>query len=140
LLIAFKPGNRYDPWKMKTTFPRLFLALVLLASATSLSADDFRSKIIDQNGTLPNPIHVPDGQYLVIRNFTQDGGTMRGLVNVYLIATGQSADVLAATIIDQNNPPALEVMNRLVVAGPANVTVTCGDGTNCFITYKKESD
>ncbi len=126
---------------MKTPFPRLFLALLFFASVTSLFADDFKSKIVEQNGTLlPDPIHVPDGQHLVIRNFTQDGGTMRGLVNVYLIPTGQSADVLAATIIDPNSSPALEVINRLVIAGPANVTVTCGDGTSCFITYKKESD
>jgi hypothetical protein len=103
-------------------------------------AGDFKGVVIASGDTLTPPIHVSGDQFLVIRNFTQDSGSTRGLVNVYQIATGQSANVLAATIIDQNNPPALEVINNVVIAGPANVTVSCGDGTNCFLTYRKESN
>ena len=125
---------------MKSLFPRLLAALFCFLFATIVFAGDFKSAIIAGGDMLAAPIHVSGDQFLVIRNFTQDGGTTRGLVNVYLIATGQSANVLAATIIDQNNPPPLEVVNDVVIAGPANVTVTCGDGTNCFITYRKGSE
>jgi hypothetical protein len=34
---------------------------------------------------------------------------------------------------------ALEVVNDIVIAGPATVTVTPGDAT-CFITYRKIDD
>ena len=125
---------------MKSLFARFLAALFCFVFAGLALAGDFKSAIIATGDTLPTPIHVSGDQFLVIRNFTQDGGTTRGLVNVYQIATGQSANVLAATIIDPNNPPALEVINNVVIAGPANVTVMCGDGTNCFITYKKGSE
>lgn len=119
-------------------FLRIF-ALTLFAFAGTTFADDFKSTIIAMGGTLPTPIHVSGDQFLVIRNFTQDGGTTRGLVNVYQIATGLNANVLAATIIDPMNPPVLEVINNVVIAGPANVSVSCGDGIDCFITYRKDS-
>jgi len=35
----------------------------------------------------------------------------------------------------------LEVISNVVVAGSATVNVTCpADATNCFITYRKESN
>jgi hypothetical protein len=140
LLIAFKPGNRYDPWKMKTTFPRLFLVLVLLASATSLFADDFKSKVIAGNGW--KNIHVRADQFLVIRNFTQELSattTKRGVVTVSI--DGENANVLTAAILDMNSSAPAEIINSVVIAGRAEVTVTCGDGTgNCFVTYKKDDN
>src|SRR5436853_4396491 len=91
------------------------VAVVGCVFAVTIFANDFKSAIIPTGGALPTPIHVSGEQFLVIRNFTQDGGSTRGLVNVYLIATGQSANILAATIIDQNNPPPVEVVNDVVI-------------------------
>ena len=125
---------------MKSPFTRFLAALFCFGFAISVFAGDFKSAIIATGDTLPTPIHVSGDQFLVIRNFTQDGGSTRGLVNVYQIATGLNANVLAAAIIDPNNPPPVEVINDIVIAGPANVSVSCGDGINCFITYRKGSD
>jgi hypothetical protein len=53
--------------------------------------------------------------------------------------SGGPTNVLSAAIIDSAATATLEVINSVVIAGPAYVTVTCGDATgSCFITYKKE--
>jgi len=78
---------------------------------------------------------------LVIRNFTQQvGATNRGSVSV--TTNGLTINnAFTATIIDPAAPQGmLEVINNFVVAGPATVTVTCGDTTSCFITYRKGED
>jgi hypothetical protein len=37
--------------------------------------------------------------------------------------------------------PAPEVINSVVIAGPAEVVVTCSDpNAKCFISYKKEGN
>ena len=51
-----------------------------------------------------------------------------------------TANVLTAAILDPSNTSSLEVINDVVIAGPADVTVTCGDGTDCFIAYRKGSE
>jgi hypothetical protein len=55
-----------------------------------------------------------------------------------------AANVLAAAIVDSGTSStsiALEVISNIVVAGPATVNVTCPvDATDCFITYRKESN
>ena len=59
-------------------------------------------------------------------------------VNVYDISSGQSVNVLAAAIIGTDPGTPVEVINNIVVDGPANVTVTCGTSATCFVTYRKE--
>ena len=111
-----------------------------LLNAGLLFAGGFKSKIIT---TSPLTITVPDDRFLKITNFTQEGGTLRGVVEVTFTGdAGGSANVLSATRIDfstginsQNFP---EFINRVVIAGPAEVRVAPISGATLFITYKKE--
>ena len=129
---------------MRTLTVRFFVAAVFLATAAVGFANPFKSKIITGNdSTLV--ITVPEDHFLKITNFTQDGGTERAVVTVKL--GGESpgrTDVLTATRTDfsagvnSQNPP--EVANRVVIAGPAEVSVQPVVGAKLFITYKKERD
>jgi hypothetical protein len=99
-----------------------------------------RSKVIT---TSPLTIPVPDDRFLKITNFTQEGGTERGVVRVNLSGdTGGVANVLTATRIDlstginsQNFP---EISNQIIIAGPADVRIAPVAGATLVITYKKE--
>ena len=123
---------------------RFFVAAVFLAAAAVAVANPFKSKIITGNdSTLV--ITVPEDHFLKITNFTQEGGTERAVVTVKL--GGESpgkTDVLTATRTDfsagvnsQNFP---EVANRVIIAGPAEVSIQPIVGAKLFITYKKERD
>ena len=127
---------------MKMLVPRLSIALMLFAAATVAVANPFKSKTITGSDSAL-VITVPDDHFLKITNFTQVGGTDRGVVAVTLTGeNGGSANVLSATRIDlstgsnsQNFP---EIGNRVIIAGPANVTVQPVIGATLFITYRKE--
>ncbi|HVI83149.1 MAG TPA: hypothetical protein VM717_10460 [Chthoniobacterales bacterium] len=121
---------------MKTV--RFALALFLFGSSALLFANDFNSEVIMPNSPGVNK-NVPDGQFMVIRNFTQIGGNQRGAVNVIPLGQTGMTTVLTAAILDPTSPP--EVINEVVIAGPATVIFTCGsDATgNCFITFRKIS-
>lgn len=123
--------------KMKTRVSQYLIAALFFASPTLVLADDFKSVILAPNGV--QQINVDGQHFLRIRNFTQEGGSMRGLVNVALNdQSGLSANVLAAAIVDPASA-ALDVINSIVISGPVTVTVTCGDATgSCFITYRKD--
>jgi hypothetical protein len=141
--------------KMKIPGTRCLISALFCASAIFVFANDFKSVIVAPGS--PLQINVPGNHFLVIRNFTQEGGTSRGVVMV-TDANGQMANVLAAAIIDTGasatptptptpSPTAtpslaqLEVINSVVIAGPVTVTVTCAaDAMGCFITYRKDSE
>jgi len=123
---------------------RFFVAVFFLAAVAVAFANPFKSRIITGNdSTLV--ITVPDDHFMKITNFTQEGGTERAVVTVKL--GGESpgkTDVLSATRIDlstgansQNLP---EVGNRVIIAGPAEVSVQPVVGAKLFITYRKERD
>jgi hypothetical protein len=123
---------------------RFFVAAVFFATAAVGFANPFKSKIITGNdSTLV--ITVPDDHFLKITNFTQEGGTERAVITVKL--GGESpgkTDVLTATRTDfsagvnsQNFP---EIGNRVIIAGPAEVSVQPVTGAKLFITYRKERD
>ena len=120
------------PYSMKNLFRIAALAFCGFLGTTF--ADGFKS--LTFNGT-SDTIHVNGDQFMVIRNFTQEGGTDRGVVMVSKPPTGTAVNVLSAAILDTTtNPP--EVINNVVIAGPANVTFMCGTGaTDCFVSYKK---
>jgi hypothetical protein len=129
---------------MKMLVTRYFVALTFLAAAAVAFANPFKSKIITgTDSTLV--ITVPDDHFLKITNFTQEGGTDRGVVEVTLAGdteNGGTTDVLTATRIDlstgansQNFP---EIGNRVVIAGPATVKVPPVAGATLLITYRKE--
>src|SRR5438067_4452661 len=117
-----------------------WLAAFFLLNPGFIFAGGFKSKIIT---TSPLTITVPEDRSLKITNFTQEGGTERGVVRVPLSGdAGGTANVLTATRIDfstginsQNFP---EIGNRVIIAGPAEVTVPSVAGATLLITYKKE--
>ena len=128
---------------MKIFAARCLIVLVILAAASFAFANPFKSKITGTSS--PLLITVPDDHFLKITNFTQVGGVDRGVVIVTLEGeTNETATVLAATRIDLStgaaaqNPP--ETIDRVVVAGPATVTVNPVLGATLFITYRKESN
>ena len=129
---------------MRTLTVRFFVAAVFLAAAAVAVANPFRSKIITGNdSTLV--ITVPEDHFLKITNFTQEGGTERAVVTVKL--GGESpgrTDVLTATRTDLsagvNSQNAPEIGNRVIIAGPAEVSVQPVVGAKLFISYRKERD
>ena len=131
---------------MRTLTVRFFVAAVFLAAAAFAFANPFKSKIISSDDSLLEII-VPADHFMKITNFTQDGGTDRGVVQVVLPGdqeNGGSTNVLTAARIDlstganvQNAP---EVDNRVTIAGPAIVRIRPIVGAKLFITYKKERD
>jgi len=121
---------------------RCLIAVVMLVAASLAFAHPWKSKMIT---TSPLMITVHDEEVLNIKNFSQEGGTDRGVVSVTFTGeNGGTANVLAAIRIDlstgnnsQNFP---EISNRTIVAGPAQVTVAPVAGATLFISYRKESN
>ena len=129
---------------MKTLTVQSLVALGFLAAAAVAFANPFKSKIIaGTDSTLV--ITVPDDHFMKITNFTQEGGTDRGVVEVTLggdTENGGTTNVLTAARIDlstgvnsQNFP---EITNRVVITGPATVKVRPITGATLFISYRKE--
>src|SRR3977135_2938542 len=131
---------------MKMLAMRCLVALSLLIAAAVAFANPFKSKIISGDDPVLE-ITVPGDHFMKITNFTQDGGTDRGVVEVVLpgdTENGGSTNVLTATRIDfstgvnaQNAP---EIGKRGTIAGRAIVKITPIVGAKLFITYKKERD
>jgi hypothetical protein len=125
---------------------RFFVAAFFLAAAAVGFANPFKSKIISgTDSTLE--ITVPGDHFMKITNFTQDGGTDRGVVQVSLpgdAENGGAANVLTAARIDfstgSNAQNAPEITNRVTIAGPAIVRIRPVVGAKLFITYRKERD
>src|SRR6059036_524485 len=133
---------------MKIFVGRCLVAFCILGATTFVFAGEFKSKVITSS---PLVITVPDNHFLKVSNFTQEGGVDRGVVTVTLTEqteqteqtgqTGQTANVLTASRIDSStgggsqNPP--EIINRMIIAGPAQVTVAPVLGATLFITYRK---
>jgi hypothetical protein len=127
---------------MKILFGRYLVACVLLGTTTFVFAGEFKSRIITSS---PLMITIPDNHFLKVSNFTQEGGADRGVLTVTLndqtSQTGQTANVLTASRIDSStggaaqNPP--EIINRVIIAGPAQVTVAPILGAMLFISYRK---
>jgi hypothetical protein len=123
----------------KLHFSRWLVAL-LLVNGGFVFATGFKSRVIT---TSAFTINVPEDRVLKITNFTQEGGTDRGVVNVTLSGdAGGTTNALTAARIDfstginsQNLP---EVSNQLTVAGPADADILPVAGATLFITYKKE--
>ena len=118
-----------------------WLAAFFLLIPSLVFAGGFKSKITT---TSQLTITVPEDRFLKITNFTQEGGTDRGVVRVPLNGTGGTANVLDATRIDlstginsQNFP---EVGNQVIIAGPTEVKVPPVAGATLFITYQKGSN
>ena len=131
---------------MRTLTVRFFVAAFFLAAAAVAFANPFKSKIISSSDSVFETT-VPGDHFMKITNFTQDGGTDRGVVEVVLpgdTENGGSTNVLTAARIDfstgansQNFP---EITNRVTIAGPAIVRIRPVVGAKLFITFRKERD
>ena len=117
----------------------LFVCAFLITVATLALGGSFKSTFIGA-GNSHGPIHVADNEFMLIRNFTQEaGGTPRGYVR-YQRGDGQDLKVLTASIADPAAPQGSEeVINSIIIAGPASVRFFCGDA-NCFATFKIDSN
>jgi hypothetical protein len=131
---------------MRTLTVRFFVAGFFLAAAAVAFANPFKSKIISSTDSVLE-ITVPGDHFMKITNFTQDGGTDRGVVQVSLpgdAENGGATNVLTAARIDfstgSNAQNAPEITNRVTIAGPAIVRIRPVVGAKLFITYKKERD
>jgi hypothetical protein len=118
---------------------RLLAAVFVFIFIGFVRAGDFVSTVLQAGQQLP-PITISGNHFLVIRNFTQEvGGNNRGFVSV--TANGLTiTNAFVASIEDPSTQFLNDPVNNFVVAGPATVTVTCGDTTSCFISYRKGQD
>jgi len=124
---------------MKTALARLLFVLLLIVSTKFATAGDFQTVVLSSSTTSTITINVPNDRFLVIRNFTQVGGTTRGEVTATLLSgVNPMVTILDAALLDPTMPP--EVINNVVVAGPATVTATCDPSGTCFLTYRKGDD
>lgn len=129
---------------MNKIFRPLAPVFLILTFSCLARADDFKSLVIaGDEGATPTPLpRIHGNQLMVIRNFTQDASTSTtsGVVTITKPPGGASVSVLTSAILDPANPP--EIINSVVIAGPADVSVTCGasSGSNCFISFKKISN
>jgi hypothetical protein len=129
---------------MKMFAVRGLIGAFMLGAASLAFAGVFKTKIITSTSSAL-VITVPDDHFIKITNFSQEGGTERGVVSVTLSGDNEStgtANVLTATRIDfstgansQNFP---EITNRVIIAGPAEVRVAPVAGATLLITYRKE--
>jgi hypothetical protein len=116
------------------------LVVFFLLNAGVVFAGEFKSSVITTSALT---ITVPGDRFLRITNFTQEGGTDRGVARVNLSGDGDgTANVLTATRIDfstginsQNFP---EIGNEIIIAGPASVRVPPVAGATLLISYRKE--
>jgi hypothetical protein len=130
-------GTAYMTMQLHLT--RSLIAFFILSTGV-VFAGGFKSKIIT---TSPLTITVPDDRFLKITNFTQEGGTERAVVRVNLSGDfGGTANVLTAVRIDfstgMNSQSFPEIINRVVISGPAEVRIAPVPGATLLITYKKE--
>lgn len=119
---------------------RAFFAIAVLFVAVlgirTVSAGPFHTKIIGPSDQ-PVVINVAENVFLQIRNFTQQGGAVRGAVTI-TTNDGGTANVLTASLIDPSTVTvAPETINRVVIAGPATVTINPVTGATLTITYRK---
>jgi hypothetical protein len=105
--------------------------VIVFRIATLASAGEFHSAVITDT---PLTINVPDERYLTIQNFTQQGGSTRGVVTV--TTNGKTAKVLNATMIS-SGAVVSELIKSVRIAGPATVTVNPVTKATLFITYRK---
>src|ERR1044071_3896799 len=143
--IAVELGLKVHVFFNMKIAARCLVAAMMLVAVGFAFAGGFKSKIITGTSS-PLVISVPDDRFLKITNFSQEGGTERGVVTVTFSGENNSgtANVLTAIRIDfstggnsQNFP---EINNQVTIAGPAEVTVAPVSGATLFITYRKRSN
>ena len=124
---------------MKTLVCMGLFVAAFFAFVGGIMGNDFKSELIFPPNALSK--HLSSDEIMIIRNFTQEGGSTRGVVTVN-IDNQPPVNVLTAAILNVLPGPGFppEVINQVIIAGPANVIATCGAGaTDCFITFRKDN-
>jgi hypothetical protein len=86
---------------------------------------------------------VSDDQVLRVWNFTQVGGADRGAVAVTIdshttnVLTASRIDTVSSGTLSQDSP---DVVNQVVIAGPAEVAIAPVLGATLFITFRKDTN
>jgi hypothetical protein len=127
---------------MKQIFRRISPALLVLIFSCLAFGDDFKSKVFPPSTTPTNLPTVHGDQFMVVRNFTQEDTStgIRGVVQVSTDGGTNWVDVLTAAFADPNAAKP-DIINSIVIAGPARVRATCGGlSGNCFLSFKKDSN
>ena len=107
--------------------------LCLWASAVLVFAGEYKTVVIPAGEV--QAIKVDNDGFILLRNFTQEGGMTRGLVKIS--TDSGDVSVLAATIIEGDASNALEAVNSIIIAGKG-VTASCpADAMSCVLTYRK---
>lgn len=112
------------------------MSLAVTLGVPTASAGPYHTKIIGASDQ-PVVINVAENVFLQIRNFTQESGAVRGAVTV-TNNDNVTANVLTASLINPSTVTiAPETINRVVIAGPAIVTINPVAGATLTITYRK---
>jgi hypothetical protein len=125
---------------MKILVRRCLVGFFLLGIASFVFAGPFKSRVIRGS---PLEITVSEDQVLRVWNFTQDGGADRGAVTVTIdshttnVLTASRIDTLGSGSLSQDSP---DVVNQVVIAGPAEVAIAPVLGATLFLTYRKEAN
>ena len=125
---------------MKILVRRCFVVFFFLGIASFVFAGPFKSRIIRSS---PLEITVAEDQVLRVWNFTQVGGADRGAVAVTIdshttnVLTASRIDTVSSGSLSQDSP---DVVNQVVIAGPAEMAVAPVLGATLFITFRKEAN
>src|SRR4051812_17657615 len=124
---------------MKKRAASLIILSVCL-TAFVVRAGQWNSVIISETDS-SLALDVPEHHFVRIRNFTQEGGSERGLVTA-TVNSGLSKTVMGATLIDTTSGPGVpaETIKKVVVAGPAQITIAPVPGATLFVTYRREAE
>lgn len=121
---------------MKKRISSLVSVAALAGFVLSAQAGDYKTVIVPAGGE--TAVNVASDGFMLLRNYTQEGGSTRGLIKVDI--RDQSATVMSATLVDNNVDLLAEPINSIIIAGPATVTATCpADASSCVLTYRKNS-
>jgi hypothetical protein len=125
---------------MKILVRRCFVGFFFLGIASLAFAGPFKSRIIRGS---PLEITVTEDQFLRVWNFTQVGGADRGAVAVTIdshttnVLTASRIDTVSSGSLSQDSP---DIVNQVVIAGPAEVAIAPVLGATLFITFRKETN
>jgi hypothetical protein len=124
---------------MKKRTASLLLVFVCLI-ASVVNAGEFNSVIITETDSALT-LDVPEHHFLRIRNFTQEGGATRGVVSA-TVNGGVAETAMGATLIEPGSAPSsgAEPMKKVVIAGPATITIAPVPGATLFVTYRREAE
>jgi len=116
----------------------VFLCLIF----TLVRAGEFNSVIIKETDSALT-LDVPDHHFLRIRNFTQEGGSTRGVVTA-TVANGVAQTAMVASLVDSGSVPSTaatpESIKKVVIAGPAQITIAPVPGATLFVTYRRAAE